>query len=61
MAWQRLDAASIEPRRCKERLADWQARDRIIGKANDGRGHEVIREIPEQSFPADVEDGAAEP
>jgi len=44
--WQRLDAASAEPGRCIEVLADPQDRDRIIGKAHDCRRCEAIREIP---------------
>jgi len=48
MARQRLDAASAEPRRCKEVLVDCQDRDKIIGKARGGCGPEAVWEIAVQ-------------
>jgi len=37
----------------KEVLADLQGRDRIVGKAHGGRGHEPVREIPVNRVDAD--------
>ena len=36
------EASSDKPKGCREVLVALQNRDRVIGKARDGRGHEAI-------------------